>query len=260
MKNSKRNLKRIAVLFVVITGLLGYSCSEKDDSDFNNPETQAKLSAEAATASNSAENNNERVIVAGFATSEFHVGTKDVEMKYAARADILAGINIGNISLKTNANAGLHTSSTSRKKVTLISNGQMRTSTVGEGSTPRGNYMEVTFRLFKNTEVSSSDPLYDKSLAITGEVEGKAAEIWFNSEKMIRAKAESAQGVEVDGQTEMVLVFDMEKLFANVNFATATSATSTGKIEIGPNSTGANALLYSQIESNLESAVVLKKK
>lgn len=249
--------KWIAVLAI---GFVGVACSEKEDAEMNEPQAQATLTAEAYSSSTASSSTNNRIIVNGFATSEFWVGSKDVEMKYAAKADLLAGISLGSITLRTNVNAGLQTASTKNQTYAVVSNGQIKSSTIGQGRTPEGNYQEVSFRLFKNTEVESSDPVFEKSLLIMGEVQGKSSNIWLNTEKMIRAKAESNQGVEVDGQTEMVLVFDMDKLFANVDFSTAVDTNADGRIDIGPGAADTNAIILAQIESNLESAVILKKK
>jgi hypothetical protein len=246
-------------LFVSTIGLLMMSCNENKEEVFEEPQSQASLSA---TAHGGTANSNPsgRVIVNGFATTDFKVGTKDVEMRYAAKADILAGISLGNITLKTNVNTSLQSSTAKKQSITLVSDGTIRSSVLGSGNTPEGKYQEVNFRLFKKTSVEQSDPLFNKSLWISGEVEGKVCDIWMEAEKMIVAKAESNQGVDVDEQSEMELVFDLEKLFANVNFATAVDTNLDGKIEIGPGSADANAAIFTQIESNLESAVVFKKK
>jgi hypothetical protein len=248
--------KWIAVLAI---GFVGFACTEKEDADMNEPQSQATLTAEAFS-STSVSSSSSRIIVNGFATREFWVGSKDVEMKYAAKADLLAGISLGSITLRTNVNAGLQTAATKNQTFAIISNGEVKSTIIGQGRTPEGNYQELSFRLFKNTEVESTDPVYEKSLLIMGEVQGKSSNIWLNTEKMIRAKAESSQGVEVDGQTEMVLIFDMDKLFANVDFATAVDTNADGRIDIGPGAADTNAVILAQIESNLESAVILKKK
>lgn len=255
----KRTLIYAKWLFVSALGFSMLACNENNEEVFEEPHSQASLSA-TAHGGNSDSNPSGRVIVNGFATTDFKVGTKNVEMKYAAKADILAGISLGNITLKTNVNSSLQTSSSEEKSITLISNGTVRTSAMGSGSTPEGRYQEVEFRLFQNTSAEQSDPLYNKSLWLSGEIDGKICDIWMESEKLIVAKAESSEGIDVEGQTEMELVFDLEKLFANVNFATAVDSNLDGKIEIGPGSADANAAIFTQIESNLESAVVFKKK
>ncbi|WP_373495227.1 hypothetical protein [Aquiflexum sp.] len=253
----KRTLIYAKWAFVSAIGFLMLACNDNKDEVLDEPQSQASLSA---TAHDGSTNPSGRVIVNGFSTAEFKVATKDVEMRYAAKADILAGISLGNITLKTNVNTSLQSSTAKEQSLTLISDGSVRSSTMGSGSTPDGKYQEVNFRLFKNSSAPQSDPMFNKSLWLSGEANGKACIIWMEAEKMIVAKAESSQGVDVDGQSDMELVFDLEKLFANVNFSTAVDSNLHGKIDIGPGSVDANAAIFTQIESNLESAVVFKKK
>jgi hypothetical protein len=235
------------------------SCNMDDQPTNTDPQTQSKLSA-TASASSSGTSENSRIILSGFAVNQLSVGTQNVEMKYYAKADLLAGINLGNLQLKSNVSTGLQTSSSSKKSSTLIASGESRFGIIGEGSTPEGNYREVTFQLFKNTSVNSNDPMYQKSLLITGEIDGKITTIWTERESTIRAVSESSTGVEVDGNSELVLKFDLRKLFEGVNFATALDANGDGRIEISPNSPDGNAAIFSRIESNLSSSVILQKR
>ncbi len=252
-----KNTQRIA--FIMALGFMAFSCSKDDDANMDEPQSNVTLSATAESGSSGARLN-ERVIVNGFATSQFSVGTKDVEMRYAAKADLLAGISIGNISLRTNVNTSFHNEAAKSRNVILVNNGDVRVSAIAQGRSPQGNYTEVNFKLFRKTDGSSNDPMHEKSLWIAGEIDGKVSTIWLTAEKVIRARSENAAGVEVDGDTEMILLFDMNKLFAGIDFSTAVDANADGKIDIGPNSADGNAAILAKIESNLESAVVLKKK
>ena len=240
-------------------GLVFSACSNDDEQAITDPQTQAKLST-TATGSSTSGAENSRVIVGGMTVSNFYVGTQSVEMKYFAKADLLADISLGNLQLKSNTSAALQSSSSSKKTHALITSGNSQFSVVGEGATPEGNYKEVSFKLFKNTSGNANDPTYQKSLAITGEVNGKITTFWTESEKVIRAASEASTGVQVDNNTEMVLVFELEKLFAGVDFRTALDANQDGRIEISPNSPDGNLVLFNRIESNLESAVSLKNR
>ena len=258
MKILMKNYQKIA--FALAIGLISFSCTEDDDVNANEPQSNVALSATASNSSTTGARINERVNVNGFELSQFSVGTKDVEMKYAAKADLLAGISIGDITFKTNVNTTLHTEASKSRNLILVNNGNVMVSTLAEGRSPDGNYTEVDFRLFKKTEGNENDPMFEKSLWIAGEIDGKVATIWLTNEKLLKAKSENATGIEVDGETEMVLTFDMSKLFAGIDFSTAVDANSDGKIDIGPNSADGNATILSRIESNIESSVVLKKK
>lgn len=257
MKKYPNLLGKISLALAL--GIALSSCSNEDEQAITDPQTQAKLSTTASSGSNAGAEN-ARVVVGGMAVSNFYVGTQSVEMKYYAKADLLAGISLGNLQLKSNTSAALQSSSSTKKTHTLISSGNAQFSAIGEGSTPEGNYKEVTFKLFKNTEGNANNPLFQKSLVVTGEVNGKVTTFWTESEKVIRAVSDASTGVQVDNNTEMVLVFELNKLFAGVDFNTALDANLDGRIEISPNSPDGNLVLFNKIESNLESAVSLKNR
>jgi hypothetical protein len=257
MKKYQALLGKISLALAM--GLVFSSCSNEDEQSITDPQTKAKLSA-TATSPSSSNSENSRVVIGGMTVSNFYVGTQNVEMKYYAKADLLAGISLGNLQLKSNTSASLQSSSSSKKTLTLVSSGNSQFSVIGEGNTPEGNYKEVTFKLFKNTEGNANSPMFQKSLMITGEVNGKITTFWTESEKVIRAASESSTGVQLDNNTEMVLVFELEKLFSGVDFKTALDANQDGRIEISPNSPDGNLVLFNRIESNLESAVSLKNR
>lgn len=256
MKKGWKNV--IAMSFALTAGIYLSSCSEKEEEIIRDPQTQAKLTA---TASNSSESlSNARLTVGAFTVNQLTVGTQDVEMKYYAKADLSAGISLGNLTLKTILNAGLQNSASAKKSNVLISGGESKFSLIGEGNTPEGNYTEATFKLYKNTAANANDPMSQKSILITGEIDGKITQFWTESEKVIRAASSTSTGVEVDQNTEVVLVFEMDKLFAGVDFSSALDSNNDGRIEISPNSPDGNAAIFSKIESNLETAVSLRKR
>ncbi|ERM82890.1 hypothetical protein P872_05435 [Rhodonellum psychrophilum GCM71 = DSM 17998] len=254
-------MKNYQKLFTLLTlGALAMSCSsETDENVITEPQSQVTLSASAQSIS-SASDAKGRTVVNGFATTGFTVGSQNVEMMYAAQADLVAGVNLGNITFKSNVNTKLHASTAESKSLVLVAQGDKKYTLVGEGNTSKGNYSEVNFKLFKNTGTNENDPMFKKSLLLTGEVNGKLTRIWTESEMEIKALTESALGIEVDGNTDLVMMFDMDKLFQGIDFKTAVDADGDGRIEISPNSPDGNAAILSKIESNLKSSVILKKK
>jgi hypothetical protein len=234
------------------------SCSDSENQVPTEGNSKAKVFATASESSTGSSNS--RVIANGFTSSEFTVATSDMKLRYAAKAEIESGISIGNISLKTNLNSSLQTSASQTKSLTLIANGDKRAELIAEGETPEGNYAEAEFLLKKNTTIASTDPKFNKSLYIKGVANGKQALIWSETEKTIRATSDSANGVVVQGQSEMVLDFDMTKLFSGIDFSLALDGNANGVVEIGPNGVDGNTLLYSKIMSNLDTAVKLKKR
>lgn len=255
----KKVLKKFALLSLMLTsGFYLSSCGEKDDDVITDPQTQAKMTATASTSTSTL--SNARVTVGAFTVSQFTVGTQNVEMKYFAKADLSADISLGNLKSKTILNAGLQKTASAKKSNVIISAGKSQFSLIGEGNTPEGNYTEATFKLYKNTEATANDPMFQKSILITGQINGKLTQFWTESEKVIKAASKTSTGVEVNQNSEVVLVFEMDKLFAGIDFATAKDSNGDGRIEISPISPDGNAAIFSKIESNLETAVSLRRR
>lgn len=232
------------------------ACSEDETPKEGYSQVTLKSTAqgEAGTSSESG-----RVKAGAMSVSSFKVGTQDMEMKYVSMAEINAGISIGNGTLLSNLSAELGTQVSQQKNLSLIADGESKVEVIGRGETPNGNYTEVIFKLYQNTEAGAESEMQDKSLLIMGEVEGKSTKVWLEAEKELRAVAESAQGYEVDGNADMTVVFDMAQVFAGVDMSAALDTDLDGTIEIGPGNVDGNGALYSKIESNIESAVTLKK-
>jgi hypothetical protein len=248
-----------ATLLAFSTCIILASCTDSDDRVPTEGNSNAKVFATSSDGAASGSSNS-RISATGFTSTQFTVATSELKLKYAAKAEIESGISLGNISLKTNINSSLQTASAETKSLTIIASGDTKTELIAEGETPEGTYAEAEFLLKKNTVISSSDPRFNKSLWINGNINGKQAVIWSETEKTIRAMSQTTSGVKVEGQSEMILDFDRSKLYAGVNFALAIDGNANGVIEIGPNGLDGNSLLYSRIMSNLDGAVMLRKR
>jgi len=256
MKKSIFKFARVMMPFGIALSLI--ACSQEDDT-IKDGESQVTLRGTAQQSPNSAANS--RVAVGAFAVSQFQVGTQDVAMAYAAKSEIgvNTGINIGNINLNTNVNADLGVSTAQARTNHLIVDGEHQAVVIGEGSTPDGTYAEITFDLHQNNSAPQGDFARGKSLYILGEINNTPARIWFEAEESVRATAQSTQGYAIEGATDLWLYFDLESLFANVDFSTATDANLDGYIDIGPNNVDGNGSLHTTMRSNLNSSVEFVK-
>ncbi|WP_200974962.1 hypothetical protein [Echinicola sp. 20G] len=255
MNYSTRNIAKW--MMPLSLGLMMMACSEDEEMPKEgNSQVTLKSTAEGEAGSTS---ENSRVDVGAMSVTSFQVGTKDVEMKYVSQAEISAGISIGNGTLLTNLSAELGSEVAKEKSLSLVEEGESKVEVIGEGETPNGNYTEVIFKLYQHSEASAESEMKNKSLLIMGEMEGKPTKVWLSAEKQLRAAAESTDGYQVDGNTDMSVVFDMEALFEGVDMTTALDANADGTVEIGPENVDGNGVLYSKVENNLESAVVLRK-
>lgn len=250
MKKQVRNFVRW--MMPLSFGLVLMACSEEDERPQEGNSNVTLKSTAQGDSENGSENG--RVDVGAMSVTSFQVGTQDVEMKYVAQSEISAGISIGNGTIKSNISAELGTSASQQKNLSLITEGKSQVEIIGEGETPNGNYTEVVFKLYQNTNAGSNSEMQNKSLLIMGEANGKPVELWMEAEKEVRATAESSQGYEVNGDTDMTVIFDMEQMFSGVDMSTATDLDADGTIEIGPG-VSENQTIYSQVESNLSSSV-----
>ncbi|PRY89924.1 hypothetical protein [Mongoliibacter ruber] len=256
-----RTMKSFGKGFLIVSiAFTGWACTEDQNDTFDEPNSSATLSATVVGENAKSPAANERIIINGLTTTDFHVGIKEVEMRYVAKADILAGIDLGSISLNTSANSSLQTEASGEHTLVLMSSGDVQTETVAQGNTPDGSYREVDFRLFKDTEADTTDFMHERSLWISGQIDGENASIWLDEEMMVTAESDDEDGVMVDGETAMEIVFDLNKLFEGVDFSTAVDSNNDGMIEIGPGSDDENSAIQSQIESNISSAVSFRKK
>ncbi|MDN3669298.1 hypothetical protein QWY93_08155 [Echinicola jeungdonensis] len=253
----KKQLRNFVKWMVPLSfGLVLVACSNEDEKpQEGNSNVTLKSTAQGESGSSS---ENGRVEVGAMSVSSFQVGTQDAEMKYVAKAEIDAGISIGNGTLLSNVSTELGASSSQQKNLSLIAEGDSKVEVIGEGETPNGNYTEVVFKLYQNTNAGSNSEMQDKSLLIMGEANGKPVELWMEAEKELRATSESAQGYEVDGDTDMTIIFDMEQMFSGVDMSAASDLDADGTIEIGPG-VAENQAIYSQVESNISSSVKFVK-
>ncbi|MDN3687623.1 hypothetical protein [Cyclobacterium jeungdonense] len=252
---SKKSLITSGLSFGI--ALVLFSCQSEED--VTPPDNQGNVQLQSTARQPSNPDASARSLLNTIVVTDFQVGTKSMEMKYAAEADIVAGIDLGSISLKSNVNTELGTSASEPQTLVLISEGQTRVSALGEGNTPKGNYQEIQFDLYKNTSVETDNPLYNKSLWVGGEMNGDPVQVWMDAEKELHAEAVNDDGHEVNENTELMVVFDLETLFEGVDFDAAVDGNSDGVIEIGPNDADGNASLYNEIESNLEASVNFEK-
>ncbi|WP_186755751.1 hypothetical protein [Echinicola salinicaeni] len=254
MNNSTKNISKWVTALSL--GLMMMACSEDDETP-KEGYSQVTLKSTAKSGSSSSSDIS-RMNVGAMSVTSFQVGTKEVEMKYVSKAEINAGISIGNGTILTNLGAELGSEVAQEKSLSLIADGKSRVEVIGEGETPNGNYTEVIFKLYQHSEGNASE-MENKSMLVMGEIEDKPTKVWLSAEKELRAVAESSQGYEVEGNTDMTVVFDMEAIFEGVNLSTAMDGNSDGTVEIGPGNVDGNSVLYGQVENNLESAVLLSK-
>ena len=249
--------KKILNLIMPLALVLTFAACNNDDENLKEGESKVTLKSTAQSSQSTSEN--AKVEVGAFTIRIFQVGVQSIDMSYAAASDIKAGVSIGNTVLKSNASAELGTSATLPKTNNLIIDGKHQSTVLGEGTTPNGNYSEITFKLFQNSTAASDSFAKGKSLYVIGEVNGKTTRVWLTAEESIRATASSPEGHIIEGNTDLFVRFNLNNLFANMNLATAVDGNADGIIDIGPNNVDGNGALHTKVKANLNSAVEFVK-
>lgn len=239
------------------------ACNDEDlpRPGHSNAEINSTLTSSNSDANSSADISSpeSRIGIGAFTVTEFTLGMQEVNMMYLPESAVEAGVSLEIGTLKTNIDAEIGTSSSKPQTITLAADGEIRKAKIGEGETPKGVYSEITFKLYKNTAAGGHEAASSNSLFITGDHNGTPVHIWLETEEMIMATSKSADGYEVDGNSSLLLTFNLDKIFANVNFDLASDFDKNGTIEIGPHNADANGSLHSKIKSNFASSVEFVK-
>lgn len=243
---SKAPLVIMSILILVSVGACNYG-------DNTLPERSSRVTLYGtATTSTNAGNN---ISVGSFTINNFQIGTQEVDMSYASSSEFGIGSNINTANIRSNEDAELATAASQPQTNTLISSGAHRTAVIGEGSTPNGNYTEITFKLYQNKNASSTSFARDKSLYILGMIGGKPVRMWLTAEETIRATSEHPNGLQISSNSDLLLRFNLDKLLDDINFGTAKDGNSDGFIDIGPNNVDGNRNLYDTFRNNISNAV-----
>ena len=117
---------------------------------------------------------------------------------------------------------------------------------------PNGTYEEVEFKLHRNT--NSSSPMFNKSIEITGTINGTPFVFWHNVDEDFEIDYEDAnQNLVVSNNSyDIVFNFDLNQVLSTVDLSGAVDGDGDGTIEIGPNDTDGNQALANLIANSIE--------
>lgn len=117
---------------------------------------------------------------------------------------------------------------------------------------PNGTYEEVEFKLHRNT--NSSSPMFNKSIEITGTINGTPFVFWHNIDEDFEIDYEDAnQNLVVNNNSyDIVFNFDLNQVLSMVDLSGAVDGDGDGLIEIGPNDTDGNQALANLIANSIE--------
>jgi len=126
--------------------------------------------------------------------------------------------------------------------------------TVVDVDIPLGTYEEVEFEM--NRSSNSASPLYQKSILVTGTIDGTNFEFYHTFDEDFEVDYEDAgQNLVIDNTNNASIVFnfDLNAVFNSVDLSNAADGNNNGIIEINPVDNDGNQALANQ----LKNAIVL---
>ncbi|WP_295337557.1 hypothetical protein [Flavobacterium sp.] len=117
---------------------------------------------------------------------------------------------------------------------------------------PNGTYEEVEFKLHKNN--NSNSPMFNKSVEITGTINGTPFVFWHNVDEDFEIDYEDTnQNLVVSNNSyDIVFNFNLNQVLSMVDLSGAVDGDGDGLIEIGPNDTDGNQALANLIANSIE--------
>lgn len=117
---------------------------------------------------------------------------------------------------------------------------------------PNGTYEEVAFEIDNSTNANS--PLFNKSVQITGTINGTPFVFWHNFEEEFEVDYEDAnQNLVINNNSfDLIINFDLNQVLSQVDLSNATDNDGDGVIEINPNDTDGNQGLANLIKNAIE--------
>jgi hypothetical protein len=250
----KKSLIKIAHVLMPLGAIVAATaCNDKDDMPrpgFSKAEIHATVTTNSG---------NTPIQVGALTVNDFIVGTQEVNLMFLHENAVQAGVTLENGTLQPNIDTQLGKSSAEPKDLVITSEGAIQKAKIGEGETPNGIYSEMTFKMRKTNDSAGNEAAKGKSMFLAGELEGKPVHIWLESEEMMLVPSKDEEGYTIEGQASLVLTFNVDKIFANVNFDNATDFDKDGVIEIGPNNADANGSIHSVIKSNFAASIEFEK-
>ncbi|MBD8489837.1 hypothetical protein IFO69_13850 [Echinicola sp. CAU 1574] len=118
----------------------------------------------------------------------------------------------------------------------------------------QGTYSKISLQFQSDDSLMDGDAMFEKTLQIHGNVNEQLLTIYTDNEEILSAMAEGGS-LNIEGNQELYLNFDLNRLLENVDLTLAVDGNSNGTIEIEPNNLDGNRDIYLTIIGNLENAL-----
>lgn len=145
--------------------------------------------------------------------------------------------------------------------VDMMSETDALSQTIGETPVQAGTYKVLRFKLHKSRDRDPSHPLYDRSVFMSGTIDGIPFEFWHDTSENF--DVENSDGITVaDNMVSVVVRFNMDHLLSsvhNIDLSQAVDENQNGTIEINPDDEDGNKEIADQLKENIKMAADLIK-
>jgi hypothetical protein len=234
-------MKNVKTIFGFLMLLLVLASCSNDDSNQSN---RLNLTARATYSASANKNSNETTMNNNVVLTSFKINIKEIEFEFAEINDNDNddsdddGFFDGDDEFELNGPFELDL---------LNQNAPITTVTI-----PNGTYEEVEFDIDNSTNANSS--LFNKSVEITGTINGTPFVFWHNFEEEFEVDYEDAnQNLVINNNSfNLVINFDLNQVLSQVDLSNATDNDGDGVIEINPNDTDGNQSLADLIKNAIK--------
>lgn len=138
----------------------------------------------------------------------------------------------------------------------LLNGGDAVTESLGTAEIPNGVYDELRFKFHKDEDLPASDPLFDRSIFVSGTIGDVPFEMWHDTSENLDVGRST--GVVVDGnQVNLTVVFTIDQFLnslVQIDLTQAVDGNEDGVIEINTNDDDGNKDIADALKENIKAA------
>jgi hypothetical protein len=145
-------------------------------------------------------------------------------------------------------------------QVDLLNGSDALTETIGSAEIPNGIYEEVRFKFHKDEDLSTDQPLYDKSIFISGTIDGMPFEMWHDTSENLDLGKNSGGIVVDDNVVNLTVDFTIDQFMSSlvqIDLSDAVDGNQDGMIDINPNDSDGNKEIADDLKENIKAAADL---
>ncbi len=131
---------------------------------------------------------------------------------------------------------------------------------IGSAQIPNGIYEELRFKFHKDEDLSPDEPLFDKSIFISGTINGVPFEMWHDTSENLDIGKNSGGIVVKENVVDLVVEFSIDQFLDSVvqiDLSNAEDRNQDGLIEINPNDEDGNKEIAEDLKTNIKATADL---